>query len=222
VLFVQLLSSLDELLFELMSWFVFFPITLWRIIRRPVAMMRYAEEQLLLPEVEQYLATVSPPVMLILSIMLSQAVGLAVDGSNPIVRSRHGLAALVTDNTTLLLLRLVLFALFAVVLATRKVRRTGVALERATLKPAFYAQCYAISPFALLISFGAVAVAHHNAALQTGGALALTAAFLFYGIVQVRWFVQEVGGSILRSFVDASVGMIESIALFLMLALLFA
>ena len=222
MLFVQLLSSLDELLFELMSWFVFFPITLWKIIRRPVAMMRYAEEQLLLPEVEQYLATVSPPVMLILSIMLSQAVGLAVDGSNPIVRSRHGLAALVTDNTTLLLLRLVLFALFAVVLATRKVRRTGVVLERATLKPAFYAQCYAISPFALLISFGAVAVAHNNAALQTGGALALTAAFLFYGIVQVRWFVQEVGGSILRSFVDASVGMIESIALFLMLALLFA
>lgn len=221
MIFVQLLKSLDELLFELVSWLVFFPVTLWRTVRRPLAMMRYAEDELLLPEDKQYITTVSPPVMLILTIVISQAIGLAVVGSNPIVQSRHGLAALVNDNTTLLLLRLTLFALFAVVVATRKVRRSGVGLDRETLKPAFYAQCYAISPVALLISIGTVSVGHQHAGLQVAGIAALVIAMVFYGVVQCLWFQRELGGSPLRAWFDALVGIAESIALFLLLALLF-
>lgn len=48
--FVQWLNSLDELLYELMSWFVFFPVTLWKVLRHPLAMMRYAEDQLKLDD----------------------------------------------------------------------------------------------------------------------------------------------------------------------------
>ncbi|WP_076070309.1 hypothetical protein [Sphingomonas montana] len=222
MIFVQLLKSLDEILFELMSWFVFFPLTLRRVIRHPLTMMRYAEEQLRLPAgEEQYRTTVSPPVMLILTIVISQAIGLAVLGSNPIVRSNQGLAALVSDNTTLLLLRLVLFAIFAVVLATRKVRRSSVELERATLKPAFYAQCYAISPVALLSNVGITAFGHHHPALQVAGTLALVVAIVFYGAVQFRWFRQELGGSVARSAIDALIGIGESFALFVLLALPF-
>ncbi|MGY4397230.1 hypothetical protein ACVWZA_002424 [Sphingomonas sp. UYAg733] len=46
--FVQWLSSLDDLLYELMSWIIFFPVTLWRIVRHPLKTMQYAEAQLLL------------------------------------------------------------------------------------------------------------------------------------------------------------------------------
>ena len=153
--FVQWLNSLDDLLYELMVWLIFFPLTLWRVVRHPLATMSYAEEQLLLDPERQYRGTVSPPIMLILTIVLIQEVGIAVgDGTSPIVTSRHGLAALVNDNTTLLLLRLVLFGLFALVLATRRVRRSGVPIDRDTLKPPLYAQCYAIAPFAMLASGG--------------------------------------------------------------------
>ncbi|EQB07652.1 hypothetical protein [Novosphingobium lindaniclasticum] len=220
--FVQWLNSLDEFLYELMSWLVFYPLTLWRILRHPLTTMRYAEDQLRLEQECQYRATVSPPVMLILTIVLIQGLGLAVDGSNAIIGRRHGLASLVDDNTTLLFLRLALFGTFALVLAARKVHRSAEDLDRDTLKPAFYAQCYAISPFALLLGGGLSAAAHFRGEVQLAGLAAILAAFLFYGIVQIRWFRQALRQSAWRSFLDASIGMIVSIAATVTIALLFA
>lgn len=219
--FVQWLNSLDELLYELMSWLVFFPVTLWRILRRPLAAMQYAEDQLLLEPDAQYRGTVSPPIMLILAIVLVQGVGLAINDTSPIVASHHGLANLVNDNTSLLLLRLVLFGTFALMLATRKVNRSSADLDRDTLKPPFYAQCYAIAPFALLLSGGASAAGHHHPVVQLAGALAVAVAFLFYGIVQVRWFRQELQQSLPRSFLDASIGIVASLAVTILLGFLF-
>jgi len=215
------LSSLDTILYELMSWFVFFPITMWLLLREPLATMRYAEAQLKLEEDQQYLGTVSPPIMLILTIALLQVINMAVVGDNPIVRSRHGLSALVDDNISLFLLRLVLFGSFALILATRKVQRSAIDLDRQSLKPAFYAQCYAISPFALILGCGMDAAAHQHFYWQLGGLVAIAGACLFYGIVQIRWFQRELGQSFLRSFVDASVGMIASIATTISVGLLF-
>jgi hypothetical protein len=48
--FVQWLNSLDELLYEVRSWLVFYPITLWRVLRHPLATMHCAEDQLLLDQ----------------------------------------------------------------------------------------------------------------------------------------------------------------------------
>lgn len=222
--FVQWLNSLDELLYELMSWLIFFPVTLGRMIRHPLATMKYAEDQLLLEPERQYRSTVSPPIMLILTIVVVQGIGLAVgDGTSPIVAHKRGLAGLVNDNTTLLLLRLVLFGLFALVLAARKVHRSEETLDRDILKPPFYAQCYAISPFALLASGGLTIATHPHShpLVHAAGIVAIIAAFLFYGIVQVRWFSRELNQTLLRSFVDASIGMIASVALTVCLGLLF-
>ena len=41
--FFNLLQSLDELLYEVMSWLVFYPITLWRTLVRPLKMMDYSD-----------------------------------------------------------------------------------------------------------------------------------------------------------------------------------
>lgn len=222
--FFQWLNSLDDLLYELMGWLIFFPMTLWRVLRHPLATMRYAEEQLRLEPDRQYRGTVSPPIMLILTVVLIQAVGIAAgDGTSAIVASRHGLAALVNDNMTLLLLRLILFGLFALILATRRLRRAGITIDRDTLKPPFYAQCYAIAPFALLASGGlTIAISPYQIVLlPIAGLLAFIAALIFYGVVQVRWFSQELGQSHARSLVDASIGMALSIGMTIALGLLF-
>ncbi|MBW6532637.1 hypothetical protein KZ820_17990 [Sphingomonas sp. RRHST34] len=222
--FVQWLASLDALLYELMDWLIFFPLTLWKIIRHPLDAMAYAEQQLLLEPERQFRGAVSPPVMLILTIVLVQGVGIVVgEGTSPIVGSGHGLAALVNDDTTLLLLRLVLFGLFALVLATRKVHRSGVELDRDTLKPAFYAQCYAIAPFAMLASGGLTIITApaEGVVLPILGTAAFLTAFLYYGVLQVRWFSRELRQSFLRSLADAAIGMMVSIALTIGLGLLF-
>jgi hypothetical protein len=219
--FLQLLNSLDELLYELMCWLIFFPITMWRSLRHPLATMRYAEEQLLLEPDSQYRGTVSPPVMLILTVAVIHCIDLTVHTVNPIVASHRGLAGLVNDNTSLFLLRLVLFSSFALVLATRKVHHSAVDFDRDTLKSAFYAQCYAIAPFAFLFSCGLTAATHHVRIVQIAGLAAFAGALLFYGTVQVRWFRHELSQSIIRSLFDASFGLIVSVAIMFSVGLLF-
>lgn len=219
--FVQWLNSLDELLYELMSWLVFFPVTLWQIITRPLATMRYAENQLALEQEQQYRGTVSPPIMLILATLLGQAIGLALGDANRIVASHRGLANLVNDNTTLLLLRIILYATFALAMAARKVQRSSVPLDRDTLKAPFYAQCYITAPFALLLSVGGLGLGKADESEEVAALLSQAVAFLIYGSVEARWFKQELGQSTPRSIMDASVGMISGLALFLAIAILF-
>ncbi len=56
--FMKWLNSLDEHLFEVVSWLVFLPLTLLRTLVRLMAMMDYADEQLAQPDDEQYAAAV--------------------------------------------------------------------------------------------------------------------------------------------------------------------
>lgn len=204
-----------------MSWIVFFPLTLWRIIRHPLASMAYAEAELARPEDDQYGATVTPPIFLTLALLLAHAVELALYGTNPIIASRHGLAALVTDNSSLLLLRLILFGTFPVIMATLLVRRRGVHFERRTLKAPFYAQCYAVAPFALGVSLGG-SLFHSTFGLQLAGGVAMVASLLFYGLVQSLWFARELGQPRWRGFLNASLGMVQAILVAIVMALLFA
>ncbi|MGY4397229.1 hypothetical protein ACVWZA_002423 [Sphingomonas sp. UYAg733] len=159
--------------------------------------------------------------MLILTIVIVQGIGLALDGPNAILASRHGLAGLVNDATTLLLLRVVLFGTFALILATRKIRRNGLDVDRDTLKPAFYAQCYAISPFVLLFSGGAAAATMHDGVAQAIGLTAVISAFLYYSFVEIRWFCQELGQSIARSFFDTMISVVISVAVTIGFGILF-
>lgn len=220
--FVQWLSSLDELLFELMSWLVFFPVTLWKTLTRPLATMRYAEEQQKLNRELQYRGAVHPPVMLILTTVVSQAISLSIDGTSPIVLSHRGLANLVNDNTTLLLLRITLYGVFALIVAVRKVRRSGVELTRDTLKAPFYAQCYFVSSIALFVAIGTTAVTHKLLWVHTGGVVVLVGALLFYMVIEVRWFMRELNQPVGRSIYDAGRGTVESLFVFFLVGILFA
>ena len=220
--FMQWLNSLDELLFEILSWVIFFPITLWRIIRHPLSMMAYADAQLALPEDDQYGDALSPPIFLVLSLLLSQALELTLVGTNAIVRSRHGLASLVDDNTSLLLLRLILFGIFPLLMATRLVRKRGEGLDRKTLKPPFYAQCYLAAPFALTLGIGGTMMTQPWDWVRFAGVVVAVVALLAYGIVQMRWFATQLAASRGRAFVHASFGMVESIVIATGVAWLFS
>lgn len=219
--FVQWLNSLDKLLYELMSWLVFFPVTLWRIVRAPLTTMSYAEDQLKLPPDRQFRGTVNPPITLVLTLVLSQAIDLSLHDVNPIVASKQGLAGLVNDNTTLLSLRLVLFGIFPLALATHKVRRSGVPLDRDSLQAPFYAQCFAIAPFALAISIGLTLAVQPNLVLRGVGVAAMCLAALYYGIVETRWFHRELKQSYLHAFLDTMICTVESLLFALGFAMLF-
>ena len=76
--FLKLIRQLDELLYEVMSWLVFYPVTLWRALRHPSKMMDYSDAELGDPAERQYTDTLSPPLFLLLTLVLSHALELSL------------------------------------------------------------------------------------------------------------------------------------------------
>lgn len=221
--FMGLLKSLDELLYEVMSWVVFFPVTLWRVLRRPLVMMNYSDRELKQDSAEQYSDTLTPPLFLLISLMLSHALELAFVGDSVLVKSNHGLAALVDDDTSLVVLRLVTFSIFPLMFAVRLVRAQHKRLTRDSLRPAFYAQCYAAAPFALLIGIGTLLTTTHRFAWAMPLGLAIIGfTLLAYFIVQARWFAEHLKRSVAIGFGHASIAMFASVVMILIVAPLFA
>ena len=209
--FFQLLKSLDELLYEVMSWLVFYPITLWRALRHPLKMMDYADTELGDAADEQYTDTLSPPLFLLLTLLISHAVELAVVGDSPIVKSTRGLDSLIMDDTSLIVLRIAMFSLFPLIMAVRLVRLQKVGIDRNTLRAPFYSQCYVTAPFALVLGLaGALTASRLDAAVLASAAL-VVAALIWFGLLQARWFAQHLKTGFGRGFWNASVAMIASL-----------
>ena len=191
--FMKWLNSLDELLFEVMSWLVFFPVTLWDTLLHPVAMVRYADEELARVDGPQFAKAISPPLFLALTMALSSALAAALGEPDAVVKSQHGLAALIADDKAALVMRVLLFALFPLLMSVIFIHAAKLPLERMTLRRVFYGQCYAGAAFALLLGLGATLIqlpAAGNAA-RVAGAIMMVAATGNYLIVQTRCFRAE-------------------------------
>lgn len=216
--FMILLKSLDDLLFEIMSWLIFYPVTFWRTLRHPWKMMDYASRELRAEEEKQYNDTLSPPLFLLLTLLLGHAIELSLVGQSSLVGAKHGLASLVSDDTSLLLLRLLVFSIFPLIMAVRLVRRMKGGLSRETLRRPFYAQCYLAGPFALLVGLGGVVSQLGWRWTAETGLVLMAIAFLWYGGFQARWFSRKLRVSLLRGFWIASVGMVECVIAILLVA----
>lgn len=219
--FMKWLNSLGDVLYEVMSWLIFYPITLWRTMTNPLAMMRYSNAELHDEEDEQFDDTLTPPLLLVLSLLLTQALDTVLGGgTNPIIAQKSGLAAYITDSTTLLALRLILFALFPLMYAARLLRAKRVKLTRQRLKEPFYAQCYACGPFSLFLGLGlslghsAIPAVQIAAPIVSGGAL------VAYLSAQTLWFMRNLGQNVVRGFGNALRGFAEAAGAFLILAIL--
>ncbi|UIJ47279.1 hypothetical protein LZK98_10205 [Sphingomonas cannabina] len=221
--FMQLLRTLDEILYEVMSWLVFYVITLWRTVAGPLRMMNYANAELGDRSEQQYADTLPPPLFLLLTLLLSHAIELALVGQNPLIEDTKGLSELVHDDTSLLILRLLLFSLPPLIMAVRLVRAQKTGLTRDTLRQPFYSQCYLAAPFALTMGIASILTRLPSAWAEVVmlGWLLIVLDFLWYGTVQARWFAAKLDVSIVRGFGMATVGMIQSAVIFVILGRLF-
>jgi len=221
--FMQFLKSLDDLLYEIITWLVFYPVTLWRTIRQPFTMMAYADSELEDAPEQQYPDVLSPPLFLLLTLLLSHTIELALVGQSELVAEKRGLAGLISDDTSLLLVRLLFFAVFPLIMAVALLRRRRDKLTRDSLKPLFYAQCYPAGVFALVLGIGSLATQMPgNPLFRVAGLWILLAAFLWYGTLQSFWFARALSISKLRGFGIATVTMLECTLVFVLLAALLA
>ena len=220
--FFNLIQSLDDLLYEVMSWLVFYPVTLWRTLVRPLQMMDYSDVEQGDAADEQYTDTLSPPLFLLLSLILVHAAEIALVGDDAMIASKVGLAAFVSNNTDLIILRIVSFSLFPVMLATRMVRAQKLQVDRDTLRAPFYSQCYVAAVLAMLLGTAVILIKlAHDWSVLAGAALALFG-LLWFGFLQTAWFNQHLKCGRLKAFGHASRAMVESLVAMFMLSSLFA
>lgn len=215
------LNSLDELLYEVMSWLLFFPLTLWRAVVRPFWTMKEIDRQIGLPDEEQYAAVLSPPLFLALALLLAHAISTALGQTDEIIANRHGLASLVTDNASALVLRVVVFASFPLFLAARLVRGQRVPLDRSTLRQPFYEQCYPAAVFALGVSVRTTFALVPHPVIRSVGQILLALALLNYVVIETRWFAGKLEHGTIRAFGSVVLGLLEGLLFLLSVGFLF-
>ncbi|WP_133303955.1 hypothetical protein [Aurantiacibacter aquimixticola] len=180
---MKIIKSLEQLLYELMVWIVFYPLTLWRSIVHPLRLMDYADEELADAEEDRYSDSLSPPIFLAISLGLIHIFELA-QGLNVV---SDGVFA---DDRNLIAFRLVFFALFPLMLSLRMLRAQGRSLDRNTLRLPFYAQCFVAAPFALGWDVGILFIAAEQ---RVVGLFVMAAVSAWYLWVQSAWFARMLG-----------------------------
>ena len=148
---MALVRSIEELLYEIASWVLFFPLTLWYCVRRPIRMMRYAASELTDKTEHRFAEALSPPILLVLTLGL-----IHLFEPPPPKALAEAMAWLFEDDRNLLTFRAGVFGLLPLVCATMDLRRKGTALTRETLRPAFYSHCYLATPFILAVDLALI------------------------------------------------------------------
>ncbi|KQR75784.1 permease [Rhizobium sp. Leaf341] len=199
--FMRLLKSLEELLYELVSWLVFYPATMWRSVTRPLSMMRYADLELADRPEDQYDDTLSPPLFLLITLLLSQALAAAL----PSIVDPARLAEVASAGSNLMIARGVIFGIYPLCMAVTLLRWKSVKLSRTSLRPPFFSQCFVAAPFVFAVGLGVDLLVLPLQKGMVAGLLVLIVAVAWYGQCQVRWFVQ-----------DLSIGPSKAFGLFLL------
>lgn len=158
--------------------------------------MKRAEAELSLPAEQQFRDVVSPPIFLLLTVIAASEIEIAVVGHSALIDNGIGLAAMITDNTSLILFRLITFALLPIIAGVFALAMLRRPVDRDTLQPLFYAQCFVTTPVVLAYSVGATLTRLPQTSANIPAAILFAAATAFYLGVEASWFACEAKRSI--------------------------
>jgi len=174
---IRLLRSLEEFIYELVGWLVFYPRTFWRTLRRPASVAAYTQAQLALPLERQFADAVSPALMLLLSVLLAHVLELAT-GAPPVPLTTPLRRVLFGSVQGLILTRSGFFAALALSGSITSLMKQRRRVDRETLREPFSIQSYLVAVFAVLLSVAFLlarrpdATAHRAAWIVALGAIA--------------------------------------------------
>ena len=193
---LTLLRSVEELLYEVVSWLVFYPKTLWMMLSRPLRTMAYSDREQHDKPDQQYLDTLSPPLFLVLSILLAHGIELAA--GLHLDQSRSEIGQMITSNDqTLLSVRALMFSLYTVTYAVLFLLLGRKRIDRETVRPPFFAQCFLSGALAILISLGTTGIRYPGDVATLAGLVVILATVAWFLWVQTRWLarIEGVGGA---------------------------
>lgn len=183
--FIRILRSLEEFLYEVMTWLVFYPRTLLRTTFRPIEILDYSRAEMRKPEEEQFQEALSAPLFLMLTLVISHAIELAIAPHHVPVPTHAGVK-LFGSYQNLVLLRSLMFAAFPLMFALQQVKDAKQPLTRQTLRGPFYGECYPAAVFCLVFGVGGT-VAQISPQHRVPGWTIIAVAMLWYLSLQVVW-----------------------------------
>lgn len=187
--FLKILRSFEEFIFEAATWLIFYPLTMWRIVRSPLQTMAYSDREQAEPDDKRYDDSLSPPLLLLVTIVLGNLLALAFHIPDP-----HGqtmLAKTVMGSPqNLALFRSLVFSLVPLVSAVSILHHKGVKISREALRTPFYAQCYLAAPSAAFVAAGGIFLQRPDLPNPFGVSVIL-AGTIWFLIIQTRWFRKQ-------------------------------
>jgi hypothetical protein len=171
-------------------------------------MMDYADTELGDVQSGQYTDTVSPPLFLMLSLGLSYMIGVAlhVDGASGAESS------LLADPERLLIFRVFVFSLLPLTMSLRLLHDLKITLDRDTLRPPFYSQCFVTAPFALVFGAGITMASRSVGGSILPGLIVVLLGSAWYVRQQSHWFAAKRGTGLLRGWLAGTLTFLLGIA----------
>lgn len=194
--FLKFIRSLEELLYEVMTWLLFYPRTLWRVLRHPITLAARAEAEMNENENKQFIDLVSPPLFLMLSVLAAHALEIALHAR--LAPFGDGIAReVLSSDANLLIFRAVTFSLFPLLMAVGLLSRQKRQIDRNSLRRPFFLQCFFAAPFVVTLSAAGVfsRLGYHVVA-----AVLSTSAIVWYLAVETEWFRTRLGIGRWRAF----------------------
>jgi len=189
---MKILQSVEELLYEVMSWLLFYPRTLMMTLRHPLRTMRYSDaEQRDKPE-KQYLETLSPPLFLVLSILLAHGLEMlfGVGGR----KEPNAVSRIITaSQQNLLAFRALMFSLHPLAFSWAFLKLSGRKIDRDSLRAPFFAQCYLAGATSILVSLGSLGVQDPALWTTLSGMVLVGAITVWYIAIQRLWLMSVPG-----------------------------
>lgn len=193
--FMNILKSFENFIFEVVGWLYFYPRTMFLSLFRPGEMMAYADDELDDLPADQYESTISPPLFLLITIVLATWASDSISGPDDPATT----PALLLDWKNSLLLTASIYSVYPLVMAIALLRQRHRQIDRRALRPPFYSQCFVAAPFALANALAISLFALENDNAMIGGGAIFVATLIWYFILQARWFAHQLGVSTLRA-----------------------
>ena len=202
--FSNIVKQVEQFIYELLMWVIFYPYTLVRVIFRPTPMMTYVRGEVDADPDRAFASAIRPPVFLFLSIAIGSMVApIGIEQAQTLAQTELG-TWLTASWVNLLVFRTLGYSVFALTGALLYDWLTPGTITRDTLRSPFYQQCYICGPFALAYSPTLVRLAS-AAEVLIFVAIALQLWLLF---AQTLFFRRLVGTGRFKSFLLALVVLI--------------
>jgi hypothetical protein len=197
--FLKIIRSVEEFLYEAMTWLLFYPRTFWRCVRNPDWIIAYTDKELGESPGEQFTDLISPPLFLIISIVIAHGVEVSL-GNRLQLSNSQVVNQIAASEQNLLAFRALLFSVFPLVMAAGLLHTRGTPIDRETLRSPFFLQCYLAAPFAVVTSSAAAFLRAHGSTYHLIGGVLLTVALIWYVVVETRWLYRQIEQGWWRAF----------------------